>query len=110
MRRVLKGLGLQSLPETLHLCGNPLVHGGIDDRIDVLAHIVAVHNDVRASFHQLILGVPYTLPSTVRAQLLSGDGSQAQQPSYCHQSDANAACKQMVKSLRRWGAHQAAQR
>ena len=42
---------ISGTPESLHLGCNALVQGRIDHRVYVLAHIMAVHNELRAALH-----------------------------------------------------------
>ena len=61
--------GISGAPESLHLGCNALMQSRIDHRVYVLAHIVAVHNKLRAALHQLILRIPYRVAGLVRRVL-----------------------------------------
>ena len=63
---------ISGAPESLHLGCDTLVQSRINHRINVLAHIVAVHNEVGAALHQLILWIPYRVAGLVRRVLATG--------------------------------------
>ena len=64
---------ISAAPESLHLGCDTLVQGRIDNCINVVAHIVAIHNELRAALHQLILWIPYrTAGCLVRMGLATG--------------------------------------
>ena len=52
---------MSSAPESLHLRCNSLMQSRVDHRVYVLADIVAVHDELRAALHQLILGIAYRI-------------------------------------------------